>query len=298
MILRGTTRLLGILGNPLSHSYSPAMHNAAIEGLGLDLVYLPLKVEPSGLEACLRSLRELDFLGVNVTLPYKEAVIPYLDEVSDLSRIMGAVNTIVQGQDGKLSGTTTDPEGFLAGFHEAGHTFDGKSIVILGNGGSARTLAFALFLMATPRRVTLAARNTARSSELVQEIHSRLNHKLEMIDLQDYPKHQAEFEIVVHTTPVGMHPKTEESLLPLEMLEPTQIVYDLTYNPEETLLLRRARQRGCRTVGGLGMLVHQGIASFKLWTGIDADPAYYYAGIRRQREAQALPKTQHEGGTE
>jgi shikimate dehydrogenase len=264
------------------------MHNAAIEGLGLDLVYLPLKVESQGLEACLQAIRELDFLGVNVTLPFKQAVIPHLDEVSDLSRMMGAVNTIVRRHDGTLSGTTTDPAGFLAGFQEAGHTFDGKSVVILGNGGSARTLAFALFLMAKPRRVLLAARNAIRSEELAQEIRSKLNRELETVDLKEYLGRRSEFEVIVHTTPVGMHPKIQESLLTPEMLEPHQIVYDLTYNPEETLLLQQARQRGCRAVGGLGMLVHQGIASFKLWTGIDPDPALFYAGIRRQRlEEQA-----------
>ncbi len=283
MILRGTTRLLGILGNPLSHSYSPAMHNAAIEKLGLDLVYVPLKIEAHGLEACLRSLRDLDFLGVNVTLPYKQAVIPHLDEVSDLSRMMGAVNTIVR-RDGKLFGTTTDPEGFLAGFREAGHSFDNKSVVILGNGGSARTIAFALFLMAKPRRVILAARDIAKSAELAGEIRAKLNRELEIVDLKEYPARRSEFEIVVHTTPVGMHPHTDESLLTPEMLDPEQIVYDLIYNPRETLLLQQARARGCRTVGGLGMLVHQGVASFKLWTGIDPDPAFYYAGIRRQQE--------------
>ena len=282
MLIRGTTRLLGLLGNPLSHSYSPAMHNAAIDGLGLDLVYLPLKVETRGIEACLKAIRELDFLGVNVTIPHKLAVIPWLDEISEISRRIGGVNTIVC-KDGKLSGTTTDPEGFLAGFQEAGHSFDGKTVVILGNGGTARTLAFTLLLMAKPARVIVAARDVSKSRVLGQEIHQKLNRTLEVLDLADYFHHAGEMEIIVNATPVGMFPNAEQSPLKPEWLREGQIVYDLIYNPEETVLMRNARQQGCQTVGGLAMLVHQGIASFKLWTGIDPDPALYYNGIRKQK---------------
>ena len=282
MLIRGTTRLLGLLGNPLSHSYSPAMHNAAIDGLGLDLVYLPLKVETRGIEACLKAIRELDFLGVNVTIPHKLAVIPWLDEISELSRMIGGVNTIVC-KDGKLSGTTTDPEGFLSGFHEAGHSFDGKTVVILGNGGTARTLAFTLLLMAKPARVIVAARDVSKSEVLAQEIHQKLNRTLEVLDLADYSGHASEVEIIVNATPVGMFPNAEQSPLKSEWLREGQIVYDLIYNPEETVLMRNAHQQGCQTVGGLAMLVHQGMASFKLWTGIDPDPALYYNGIQKQK---------------
>jgi shikimate dehydrogenase len=283
MLIRGTTRLLGILGNPLSHSYSPSMHNMAIERLKLDLVYVPLKVETSGLDACLRAIRELDFLGVNVTVPHKQAVIPHLDEISDISRLMGAVNTIVK-REGKLLGTTTDPEGFLAGFREAGCDFDGKSISILGNGGAARTLVFTLFTLAKPKHVAVAARacDASMSEILAREIRDKLDRKLEIMELADYPRHGSRFDVLVNTTPVGMYPRTGESPLPPEALNPGQIVYDLIYNPGETALMRHARERGCKTIGGLSMLVHQGVASFKLWTGLDPDPALYYEGVRRQ----------------
>ncbi|HAO99307.1 MAG TPA: shikimate dehydrogenase [Fibrobacteres bacterium] len=284
MLIRGTTRLLGVLGNPVAHSYSPAMHNAAIERLGLDLIYVPMKVETRGLKSCLNAVRELDFLGVNVTVPHKQNVMPYLDEISEVSRMMGAVNTIVK-RDGKLFGTTTDPEGFLAGFREAGHSFDGKSVAILGNGGAARTIAFALFHLTKPKRVAIVARDPAKSQLLAREIKAKLDKDLETLALDQYAKYADGFEVLVHTTPVGMHPKTDESLLPGEQLLSSQIVYDLIYNPEETALLRQARERGCHTVGGLAMLVHQGIASFKLWTGIDPNPAFFYEGIQTQKAA-------------
>ncbi len=280
MILRGTTRLLGLLGHPLAHSHSPAMHNAAIEGLGLDLAYVPLPVEAAGLKTCLDAMRLLNFLGANVTMPHKEAVIPYLDDISEISALMGAANTLTF-RDGKIHGTTTDPEGFLAGFRAAGHSFAGKSVAILGNGGTARTAAFALFHLDSPRRVAVAARDTAKSKLLAAEIRSQLKRDLDLLSLSEYPDHAGEFEVVVNATPVGLHPKVGESLLAPESLRPGQILYDLIYNPEETTLMRYARGRGCGVVGGLGMLVHQGIASFKLWTGIDPDRAFFYEGIRR-----------------
>ena len=163
MLIRGTTRLLGVLGNPVAHSYSPAMHNAAIERLGLDLIYVPMKVETRGLKSCLNAVRELDFLGVNVTVPHKQNVMPYLDEISEVSRMMGAVNTIVK-RDGKLFGTTTDPEGFLAGFREAGHSFDGKSVAILGNGGAARTIDHQMVQVESGAKVDWVATFTKRDS--------------------------------------------------------------------------------------------------------------------------------------
>jgi shikimate dehydrogenase len=287
MPIRGTTRLLGILGNPLGHSYSPAMHNHALESLGLDFVYVPLAVDVLRLEETLRGLAAVNFVGANVTLPHKQSVIPLLDELSDISRQMGAVNTLVN-RDGKLFGTTTDPEGFLRGFTDAGHSFAGKSVVILGNGGAARTIAFALSLLAGPARVTLVARDAKKSAVLADEILDKTGKSLETLSLADYAAHAAGFDVVVNTTPIGMHPDLEASPLQAEWLHPGQIVYDIIYNPEETALMRRARARGCAVVGGLGMLVHQGAASFKLWTGVDPDPEIFYAGIRRQRAEQAL----------
>jgi shikimate dehydrogenase len=284
MPIRGTTRLLGILGMPLGHSYSPAMHNGGIAALGLDLVYVPLSVETAHLPELIRSLKAVNFVGVNVTQPHKQSVIPLLDELSDVSQKMGAVNTIVN-RDGKLFGTTTDPEGFLRGFTDAGHSFEGKSVVILGNGGAARTIAFALNLMAGPKRVTVVARDANKSAVLAAEIAEKTGKRLETLTLDEYGAHAEGFDIVVNTTPLGMHPDVASSPLRPEWIHPGQIVYDIIYNPEETVLMRDARARGCSVVGGLGMLVHQGIASFKLWTGLDADPQTYYAGIRAQREA-------------
>lgn len=292
MSIRGTTRLLGILGNPLAHSYSPAMHNSALAALGLDYVYLPFPVETARLSVMLEALKAVDFVGVNVTQPHKQAVIPYLDEISDISRKMGAVNTIVN-RDGKLFGTTTDPQGFLRGFTEAGHGFEGKSVVILGNGGAARTIAFALFLIpdgAGPQRVALVARDARKSDSLAAEVLEKTGKALETRTLDDYAAHASGFDVVVNTTPLGMHPDVTVSPLRPEWLHPGQIVYDILYNPEETALMRDARARGCAVVGGLAMLVHQGIASFTLWTGLEPTVESYYAGIRAQQASEKAVK--------
>jgi shikimate dehydrogenase len=289
MPIRGTTRLLGILGNPLAHSYSPAMHNSALAALGLDCVYVPFSVEAAGLPVLLDALKSVNFLGVNVTQPHKQAVIPHLDEVSEISRKMGAVNTIVN-RDGKLFGTTTDPEGFLRGFSEAGHTFEGRSVVVLGNGGAARTIAFALFLMSGAKRVTVVARDAKKSDALAAEVLEKTGRTLETLPLEGYASHAAGFDVVVNTTPLGMHPDIAASPLRPEWIHPGQIVYDILYNPEETTLMRDARARGCAVVGGLAMLVHQGIASFRLWTGTDPEVESFYAGIRAQQDAQKAAK--------
>ncbi len=288
-LIRGSTRLLGIFGNPLSHSYSPAMHNGGIQGLGLDLVYVPFPVETSGLANLLKALKAVGFLGVNVTMPHKQSVVPLCDTISNISRVMGAVNTIVH-RDGKLHGTTTDPEGFINAFRDAGHSFDGKSVAILGNGGSARTIAFALALLTHARTATLVARAPEKSTDLIAEVKAAApQFDIRAIALDDYATAQhthGDFDVIVNTTPVGMHPNVSASPLPGDLLKPSQIVYDIVYNPEETALIQAARAKGCSTVGGLGMLVHQGIASFRLWTGKEPDPAHFYEGIRLQQKME------------
>jgi shikimate dehydrogenase len=303
MEILGTTRLIALLGDPVSHSLSPAMHNAAFDQYGLDFAYVPLRVPADGLKTALEAVRVFNFRGANVTLPHKTAVIPHLDQLSEMARVIGAVNTIVN-EGGRLIGTTTDPEGFLEGFREGGHSFIGKAVAILGNGGSARTIAYALLMRDRPRRVVLVARDTAKSERLAAEIAERLGLGAggalplpESVALRDYPSVREGIDVVVNTTPVGMHPNLEASPLRTEDLIPGQVVYDIVYAPERTRLIRDAEARGLETVGGLGMLVHQGRASFEIWTGIKPEaPAYYAAararldrGIGEPRAARPTP---------
>ena len=296
MEIRGTTRLIALFGDPVAHSLSPAMHNAAFAKHGLDFAYVPLRVRPADLASAVEALRRFDFLGANVTLPHKQAVLPLLDEVSEISTTLGAVNTIVN-RNGKLLGTTTDPEGFLAGFREAGHSFAGHSVAILGAGGSARTLAYALLLTDSPARVLILARDPQKARRLSEEIAARLGNgamgsaaeglarKIESAGLADYSLHKDGIDVVVNATPVGMGPDAESSPLNPDDLVAGQVVYDIVYVPERTRLLREARARGLETVEGLGMLVHQGAAAFRLWTGLAPDPELLFQAARAQLRA-------------
>ncbi|MDQ3001755.1 MAG: shikimate dehydrogenase [Fibrobacterota bacterium] len=289
MEILGTTRLIALLGDPVAHSLSPAMHNSAFEQFGLDFAFVPLRVSAEGLKTAIDAIRVFNFRGANVTLPHKQSVIPFLDDITETSRIIGAVNTILN-DDGRLIGTTTDPEGFLEGFREKGHSFIGKSVAILGNGGSARTIAYALLMQDRPSQVVLVGRDLGKSQRLATEIANRLHlhggsgalPAPKAITMADYASVREDIQVVVNTTPVGMHPNTDATPLNAQDLVRGQIVYDIVYAPEQTRLLRDAEAMGLDTVGGLGMLVHQGRAAFEFWTGIKPDAAVFYAAAREK----------------
>ncbi|MDB5104093.1 MAG: shikimate dehydrogenase [Fibrobacteres bacterium] len=289
MEIQGTTRLIALLGDPVAHSLSPAMHNPAFDHYGLDFAYVPLRVPAEGLKTAMDALRVFNFRGANVTLPHKQAVIPYLDEVTENSRMIGAVNTILN-DGGRLIGTTTDPEGFLECYRESGHSFIGQSVAILGNGGSARTIAYSLLMNDRPSQVVLVGRDLRKSQQLASEIADRLDllggssamPAPEAITLSDYSSVKDEIQVVVNTTPVGMHPNVDASPLDIEDLVAGQVIYDIVYAPERTRLIKDAESRGLQTVGGLGMLVHQGRASFEFWTGIKPDAKMFYEAAREK----------------
>lgn len=291
MEIRDTTRIAGLIGYPVSHSLSPAMHNAGFERLGIDARYEAWGVLPEELPAFVEKLRDPKYLGANVTLPHKQAAFSLVDEHSDMSKRMGVVNTIVN-DGGKLIGDTTDPTGFLSAFREAGHDFGGRTVAVLGNGGSARTVLFTLASMTRAARVMLVARDSAKSAVLIDEVRNATGTlQADAIGFGEYLTSGARFDIVVNTTPLGMHPNVDATPLPADALRPGQIVYDIVYNPEETRLLREARANGCATVGGLGMLIHQGLASFEEWTGKNPGTAVFLEGIRRHQQAsQAAAK--------
>jgi shikimate dehydrogenase len=296
--IRGTTRLIALFGDPVSHSLSPAMHNPAFAIHEQDFAYVPLRVRPVDLERAVKALRIFNFRGANITLPHKQAIIPFLDEISDISKLMGVVNTVVN-DNGRLFGTTTDPQGFIAGFQTAGYNFAGQTIAILGNGGSARTIAFALLTQAKPAQIFLVGRDKQKVKSLEGEITQALSKMRPNIDgkildtssLADYAAIKKSVNIVVNATPVGMHPDTEFSPIPASELQPSQIIYDIVYVPETTRLMRDAQAMGLKTVGGLGMLVHQGLASYELWTGLKPEASQYFASARAQLAHRNKTKT-------
>jgi len=262
---------LGILGYPLRHTASPAMHRTALEAVGLAGTYEVWEVPPEGLAEAVARLRAEGVRGFNVTVPHKTAILPLLDRLEETARRLGAVNTVVN-EGGRLEGWNTDRHGFLKGLEEAGFRPPGCTALVLGAGGSARTVALALawegaraVLLAnrTPERAQALARAVAEEGAEAQALPlepSALAPALEKVDL------------VVNCTVVGMRhgPAEGRSPLPpglLARLPPSALVYDLVYNPPETPLLAEARRVGLRTQDGVAMLVHQGAQAFTLWTG-------------------------------
>lgn len=273
MEIDGRTQLLGLLGWPVGHSFSPAMHNAAAAALGLNWVYVPLPVPPAEVGAAVRGLAALGFLGSNVTVPHKQAVMPYVDEVSPAARAIGAVNTILIDRAATppfLYGDNTDWTGFLADLTALAVPLEGRDCLVLGAGGSARAVVYAL--QQAHGRVHLLARRPAQAAALLADLGLAAPHVA--ASLADLPHISPDLDapLIVNTTPVGMSPHPEASIWPDGCpFPPGAFVYDLVYNPLITRLMRQAEAAGVAGSNGLGMLLQQGAAAFALWSGRQPD---------------------------
>lgn len=269
------TAKMGIIGFPIRHSISPVFQQAALDYLGLDATYEAWEVEPGSVGEFVNGLRSPDTLGINVTVPHKEAVIPFLDEVDDWATSAGAVNTIVN-REGRLTGHNTDGPGFLRALREGGNFGpQGKNVLILGAGGAARGVVLAL-IKGGVGRLTIANRTLERAQQLSRMARDNGSDS-QSISLEEdgLAAAAASANLIVNCTTVGMSHGPDEagSPLPPAMIPATSLVYDLVYNPLETPLLRDAARAGAGTLGGISMLVYQGALSFKMWTGQDAPVA-------------------------
>jgi shikimate dehydrogenase len=284
----GQTKLVGVLGWPVAHSLSPAMHNAAFRALGMNWVYVALVVAPQRIDAALTGLVALGFRGANVTVPHKSAVMPYLHKVSEGAQAIGAVNTIVVHEDGRLEGDNTDWQGFLAPLDQAGFEPRGSHALVIGAGGSARAVAYGLARVGA--RVTVLNRTLARAQELVDHLAPSVTEgALVARPLEHGPlvEEADQAQLLVHTTPVGMWPDDDQCLWPEGLPFPSHLLTcDLVYRPRETRLLRKARQAGARVVDGLGMLVHQGALAFQAWTGQPAPVEIMWAACEQALEVK------------
>ena len=264
---------LGIIGHPIGHSISPVFQQAALDAIGFDGTYEPWDVEPDEVGEFVDGLRSLDTLGINVTVPHKEAVIPFLDEVDDWASTAGAVNTIVN-REGRLSGHNTDGIGFLRALREgAGFDPRGRDVLVIGAGGSARGVVYAL-ARAGIAQLFIANRTVERAERLVAlSIDSGV--AAEALGLSGASEAAQEVALIVNCTSMGMLHGPDENGTPLTAVDiPSSVlVNDLVYNPQETPLLREAAESGAATLGGIQMLVYQGAASFEMWTGHDAPAA-------------------------
>ena len=263
--------LVGLIGWPVGHSKSPAMHNAAFSAAGVDGYYALLPVHPDRVGEAVAGLRALGFRGANVTVPHKQAVIPFLDELTPEARAIGAVNTIIVREDGALIGTNTDAAGFWQDLQELGAPLAelaGSAALILGAGGSARAVAYALASHGIPARILARRPEQARSLVASLSPHLPAAGLLSAHAWPELPALAPSSRLIVNCTPVGMSPNIDASPWPDDLpFRPEQMVYDLVYNPRQTRLMAQAAAAGARAHHGLGMLVHQGARAWELWTG-------------------------------
>lgn len=266
-MINGHTRVLAVLGDPIAHTRSPHMHNAAIKAMGLNMVYVPLHVTRESLKEAVAGLRALSFAGANVTLPHKEAVVPLLDEISRESRLIGAVNTIVN-RNGLLFGTTTDPHGIRMALKKARVPFRRMKVTILGTGGSARTALFTMLLDGV-RDVVVAGRHPVKAAAMIRRAKAHFKAPVTVMDLSTaaFDRRMEETDLLINCTSVGMWPHAKGMPVQKKHLRSRMIIFDIVYNPLRTRLLKEAGRAGAKTVPGMDMLVFQGMESFRLWTG-------------------------------
>jgi shikimate dehydrogenase len=267
-VISGKTKICALIGDPIEHTISPVMHNAAFKKLGLDYFYLPFRVRSEELPQAVDGLRALNIQGFNVTIPHKVTIIPRLDGLDPLAEKIGAVNTVVN-TDGNLRGYNTDAAGFLQPLLERGIEPGGKDVVVLGAGGAARAIAY--ILAEKDAHLTILNRQLELdwAEELAQRIFHDFEKEVRVFELSfEYLATALEgADILINATSVGMSPHSQESPVPAELLRSELVVFDIVYNPVRTKLLKEARAAGARTIEGIDMLVWQGALAFEKWTG-------------------------------
>lgn len=270
MNIDGHTRLFCLLGHPARHSISPFMHTTAAELLGINMVYLAFDIEPDKIEEAVASLRLMNAGGFNLTMPFKRSVIPFLDRITEASRLSGSVNTVVNN-DGELIGDTTDGTGYLDSLSDAGFDYHGKKMTLLGAGGAATSIAVSAALSGLREIDILKRRNKTYGSvqDFVDRLSAETDCNVRLFPMEDMDAMRASIassDILTNATNVGME-DDKNSLVPKELLRPSLFVSDIIYHPSETTLLSYAREMGCRYANGRYMLLFQGASSFYEWTG-------------------------------
>lgn len=286
MVISGKTRLCGVIGDPVEHTMSPVMHNAAFREMGLDYWYLPFRVKKEELGKAIDGLKALNMRGLSVTIPHKVAVIQFLDELDPLAEKIGAVNTIVN-DDGALTGYNTDGAGFLQALLERGIEPVGKNVVVLGAGGASRAISFTMADRGARLVILNRLAGLDRAKELAGRISQVFTREVEALALnrENLARVLGKASILVNATSAGMTPDIDETPVAADLLKPGLIVFDIVYNPIKTRLLREAEAAGAKTIGGLDMLVWQGALAFEKWTGQQAP-----VELMRQEAIKALAK--------
>ena len=268
-LITGTTKLLGVIGDPIEHSLSPVMHNAAIASLGVDYVYLAIPVKTADLSIAIAGFNAIGLQGFSITIPHKQAILSFLTEVSSVAKVVGAVNTVWR-TDAGWSGTNTDVEGFIAPLQAYNRDWSQTMPLILGHGGAARAVVVGLTQLGCTE-IHIVGRDVQRLSQFQQSwVDAPLPITINVHRWEQLPELMPKADLVVNTTPVGMYPNVEQSPLDnaaMQQLRVGAIAYDLIYTPNPTQFLQQAQQQGAIAIDGLEMLVQQGAAALKIWLG-------------------------------
>jgi len=269
MVISGKTRVCGVIGDPIEHTLSPTIHNAAFNHLKLDFVFLAFRVKAADLENAVRGMRGLGIHGLNVTMPHKSTVIAYLDEVDPAVKFLGSANTILN-KNGKLSGFNTDGVGALKALRENGTELSEKKVLLLGAGGAAKAIAFAL--AEEVGELVVLNRAAEKARELAEALGRMFNKKVVGGSLSPdaIAKNLRDSDILINATSVGMKPNLSQSLVAPQWLRSDLTVMDIVYNPVETKLAKDAKAAGAKVISGVEMLIYQGAASFEIWTNRSA----------------------------
>ncbi len=270
MDINGKTQILGIFGNPIGHTSSPIMHMSAINALKLNYVYVPFLVELNNLEFAVKAIRALNIKGVNITIPFKEKIIPYLDELDQTAEEVKAVNTVVN-KSGKLVGYNTDGDGFIYDLKKNKIELKAKKIVLIGAGGAAKSIAISL-LKQKPKNLILVNRTKNRLDALKKLLQTKTELSISTYSLIDpnIKEYLNDADIIINTTSLGMEPNIHESpIQDFSFIRRGQVFYDIIYKPNLTYFLKNAQEKGVLTINGLGMLIGQGAIAFQLFTGLE-----------------------------
>lgn len=276
------TKLVGLLGYPLGHSFSPLMQNAAFENCSLNNIYIPIEVNDRDLGTVVKGIEKMNFIGFNVTIPHKIEIIKYLDEIDEYADMIGAVNTVVI-KNGRLKGYNTDGRGFLKSFEEnTSTTVKGKNVFILGAGGASRAISMTL-AMNNAKKIYICNRTYEKAVNLSNDIKSKAGSLSEAVPMEcdEMKRAIADSHVLINATSIGMYPNIQDSPLDKSLLNRNLIVCDAVYNPRKTRLLQYAEELGCKIVPGIYMLVYQGVESFELWTDIKAPVDIMFNAVKQ-----------------
>lgn len=266
MNISGKTKVCGVIGDPIEHTLSPIIHNAAFSTLQLDYVFLAFRVKRDEIENAVNGLRSLNMHGLNVTMPHKSAVTRFLDRIDAFAQIVNSVNTIIN-KENKLFGFNTDGVGALKALRENGVDPKGKKVLLLGAGGTARAIAYTIAKEAD--ELAILNRTLKPAQDLCKLLEQKINKKIIAGSLspKEMQQNLKDSDILINATSIGIEPKVDESLVNPRMLRSNLSVMDVIYNPTETKLVRDAMALGAKVVSGIEMLIYQGAASFEIWTG-------------------------------